>query len=173
MDRIRSKSFFRAVSGGYLVQNNLYLSCCSPRRFPAFGAAAFLQIFGTIAMNAFRTVVLAALLLPTTLRTVAAGPLDRVRDSFVRVSALSYAPDEEITDRFIRYSDYGRANDVLLLQLYMSVHLPDAEVRRLLGLFDAGGFWRDAGSVAAVASPDADVRPGETLRRSRLRMARR
>ena len=65
-------------------------------------------------MNAFRTVVLAALLLPTTLRTVAAGPLDRVRDSFVRVSALSYAPDEEITDRFIRYSDYGRANDVLL-----------------------------------------------------------
>ena len=94
-------------------------------------------------MNAFRTVVLAALLLPTTLRTVAAGPLDRVRDSFVRVSALSYAPDEEITDRFIRYSDYGRANDVLLLQLYMSVHLPDAEVRRLLGLFDAGGFWRD------------------------------
>ena len=45
-------------------------------------------------MNAFRTVVLAALLLPTTLRTVAAGPLDRVRDSFVRVSALSYAPDE-------------------------------------------------------------------------------
>ena len=94
-------------------------------------------------MNAFRTVVLAALLLPTTLRAVAAGPLDRVRDSFVRVSALSYAPDEEITDRFIRYSDYGRANDVLLLQLYMSVHLPDAEVRRLLGLFDAGGFWRD------------------------------
>ena len=89
-------------------------------------------------MNAFRTVVLAALLLPTTLRAVAAGPLDRVRDSFVRVSALSYAPDEEITDRFIRYSDYGRANDVLLLQLYMSVHLPDAEVRRLLGLFDAG-----------------------------------
>ena len=69
-------------------------------------------------MNAFRTVVLAALLLPTTLRAVAAGPLDRVRDSFVRVSALSYAPDEEITDRFIRYSDYGRANDVLLLQLY-------------------------------------------------------
>lgn len=53
-------------------------------------------------MNAFRTVVLAALLLPTTLRAVAAGPLDRVRDSFVRVSALSYAPDEEITDRFIR-----------------------------------------------------------------------
>ena len=72
-------------------------------------------------MNAFRTVVLAALLLPTTLRAVSAGPLDRVRDSFVRVSALSYAPDEEITDRFIRYSDYGRANDVLLLQLYMSV----------------------------------------------------
>ena len=32
---------------------------------------------------------------------------------------------------------------MLLLQLYTSVHLPDAEVRRLLGLFDAGGFWTD------------------------------
>ena len=32
---------------------------------------------------------------------------------------------------------------MLLLQLYTSVHLPDGEVRRLLGLFDAGGFWSD------------------------------
>jgi len=56
---------------------------------------------------------------------------------------MSYAPDGEATERFVRYSDYGRANDVLLLQLYTSVHLPDGEVRRLLGLFDAGGFWSD------------------------------
>lgn len=79
----------------------------------------------------------------TTLRAFPAGPLDRVRQAFVDVSVMSYAPDGETTERFVRYSDYGRANDVLLLQLYTSVHLPDAEVRRLLGLFDAGGFWTD------------------------------
>lgn len=80
----------------------------------------------------------------TTARACPAGPLDRVRQAFVDVSVmLSYAPDGEATERFVRYSDYGRANDVLLLQLYTSVHLPDGEVRRLLGLFDAGGFWSD------------------------------
>ncbi|WP_419497998.1 polysaccharide lyase family 8 super-sandwich domain-containing protein [Alistipes shahii] len=66
-----------------------------------------------------------------------------MRQAFVDVSVMSYAPDGEATERFVRYSDYGRANDVLLLQLYTSVHLPDGEVRRLLGLFDAGGFWSD------------------------------
>lgn len=79
----------------------------------------------------------------TTARACPAGPLDRVRQAFVDVSVMSYAPDGEATERFVRYSDYGRANDVLLLQLYTSVHLPDGEVRRLLGLFDAGGFWSD------------------------------
>lgn len=94
-------------------------------------------------MNGLRTALLAALLFLTTLRAFPAGPLDRVRQAFVDVSVMSYAPDGETTERFVRYSDYGRANDVLLLQLYTSVHLPDAEVRRLLGLFDAGGFWTD------------------------------
>ena len=94
-------------------------------------------------MNVLRTTVLAALALLVTTRTVSAGRLDRLRDAFIDVSVMSYAPDGEVTERFIRYSDYGRANDVLLLQLYMSVHLPDAEVERLLGLFDAGGFWTD------------------------------
>lgn len=79
----------------------------------------------------------------TTARACPAGPLDRVRQAFVDVSVMSYVPDGEATERFVRYSDYGRANDVLLLQLYTSVHLPDGEVRRLLGLFDAGGFWSD------------------------------
>lgn len=71
-------------------------------------------------------------------------PISYIREAFVRASVVSYAPDEEVTDMFIRYSDYGKANDVLLLQLYMSVKLPDAEVDRLLGLFDReGGFWTD------------------------------
>ena len=85
-------------------------------------------------MNGLRTAFLAALLFLTTARACPAGPLDRVRQAFVDVSVMSYAPDGEATERFVRYSDYGRANDVLLLQLYTSVHLPDGEVRRLLGL---------------------------------------
>jgi chondroitin AC lyase len=64
------------------------------------------------------------------------SPLASVRKAFVDASVVTYAPNEEITDRFIRYSDYGRANDLLLLQLYISVHLPDAEVERLLSLYD-------------------------------------
>ena len=84
-------------------------------------------------MNGLRTAFLAALLFLTTARACPAGPLDRVRQAFVDVSVMSYAPDGEATERFVRYSDYGRANDVLLLQLYTSVHLPDGEVRRLLG----------------------------------------
>ena len=81
-------------------------------------------------MNGLRTAFLAALLFLTTARACPAGPLDRVRQAFVDVSVMSYAPDGEATERFVRYSDYGRANDVLLLQLYTSVHLPDGEVLR-------------------------------------------
>ena len=70
--------------------------------------------------------------------------LDMVRDAFVEAATVSYAPDEEVTWKFIEYSDYGRANDVLLLQLYMSVHLPDTEVQRLLDMFDRDeGCWTD------------------------------
>ena len=67
-----------------------------------------------------------------------------IRDSFVEASVATYAPDEEVTEKFLEYSDYGRANDVLLLQLYMYVHLPDTEVRRLLDAFDwEHGCWTD------------------------------
>lgn len=65
-----------------------------------------------------------------------ASPLDDLRRSFVEASVVTYAPNDEITEKFVRYSDNGRANDVLLLQLYMSVHLPDAEVESLLAEFD-------------------------------------
>lgn len=74
----------------------------------------------------------------------AATPLDSLRKAFVEASAVTYAPNQEVTERFIRYSDNGRANDVLLLQLYMSVHLPDAEVEKLLAEFDwESGNWMD------------------------------
>ncbi|MCI2083205.1 MAG: sugar lyase [Bacteroidales bacterium] len=72
-----------------------------------------------------------------------ASPLDEVRAAFVRVSAIDYAPDSSAKDGFISCSDSGRGNDVLMLQLYMSVHLPDEEVERLLGMLDANGEWSD------------------------------
>ncbi len=62
--------------------------------------------------------------------------LERVREEFVRASVLSYADDPQIINEFIECSDFGKANDTMLLQLYMAVHLPDSEVDRLLGLFD-------------------------------------
>lgn len=71
------------------------------------------------------------------------GSLDALRAAFVRASTASYAPDRQLAKRFIECSDSGRANDVLLLQLYMSVHLPAEEVRRLLGLIDEQGRWSD------------------------------
>lgn len=75
--------------------------------------------------------------------TTSCAGIEAARRSFVRTAAASYSPAEEITEEFIRFSDYGRANDVLLLQLYMSVKLPDDEVRRLIGLFCDRGFWTD------------------------------
>lgn len=70
--------------------------------------------------------------------------LDPIRKAFTEASVETYAPNEEVTERFIRYSDHGRANDVLLLQLYMYVHLPDREVERLLENFNwEKGCWND------------------------------
>ena len=75
---------------------------------------------------------------------VDASPLDDLRKSFVDASIVNYAPDDESTKRFIRYSDNGRANDVLLQQLYLSVYLPDAEVEKLIAGFDsAKKCWND------------------------------
>lgn len=84
---------------------------------------------------------IAALILLTGAK--AESPLDGVRAAFVRASIATYAPNDHVTDNFIAYSDKGRANDVLLLQLYMSVHLPDAEVERLLSGVDEEGRWSD------------------------------
>ena len=91
-----------------------------------------------------KKVVVIGVFLFAALFDVAATPLEKLRAAFVEASAVTYAPNEDVTERFIRYSDNGRANDVLLLQLYMSVHLPDAEVESLLSEFDWNtGNWRD------------------------------
>lgn len=84
---------------------------------------------------------LSAILL--TLHFSYAGSLDGLREAFIRASAATYAPNDSITRRFIEYSDHGRANDVLLLQLYMSVHLPEDEVKALLSSISPDGEWSD------------------------------
>ena len=91
-------------------------------------------------MKRLLAITLAFVLLMPGLR--AAGELDALRTAFVQASSVSYAPDAETRDRFIAYSEHGKANDVLLLQLYMSVHLPDEEVRTLLEGF-TDGHWND------------------------------
>ena len=70
--------------------------------------------------------------------------MKKARETFLRLTEMNYAPDEEVAETMMRLSGEGRANDVMLLQLYMAVHLPDAEVERLLGLFDwEKGAWTD------------------------------
>lgn len=87
--------------------------------------------------------VAAAVFIPVRL-SAGTDDLQRVRERFVEASAQNYAPDEASLRNFIRYSDHGRANDVLLLQLYIAVHLPDDEVQSLLASFDwQQGCWKD------------------------------
>lgn len=70
--------------------------------------------------------------------------LRKAREVFLTLTEKNYAPDASVAEDFIRLSEIGRANDVMLLQLYMAVHLPDAEVERIIGLFDwEKGGWKD------------------------------
>lgn len=71
--------------------------------------------------------------------------LRKVRESFVQATLASYSPSDDVTENFLACSEHGRAAiDVLLMQLYLSVQLPEDEVRRVMGLFDREtGRWRD------------------------------
>lgn len=73
----------------------------------------------------------------------------KAREAFLRMTLMDYSPDRQVAEKFVKLSDDGRANDVMLLQLYMAVHLPDAEVERLIELFDweAKG-WKDVDYAA-------------------------
>lgn len=76
--------------------------------------------------------------------TVDSDGTEMVRKAFVEVCVAPFAPDNETNSRFIEYSAYGQANDVMVLQLYTAALLPDNEVERLLAEFDsANGCWKD------------------------------
>lgn len=72
-----------------------------------------------------------------------AGSTDSLREAFVRAASSPYVSDEGVARRFIDYSEHGRANDVLLIQLYLGVHLPDDEVRQLQESLLPSGAWPD------------------------------
>ncbi len=75
--------------------------------------------------------------------------MEKAREAFLKITLLDHAPNQEIAEKFVEYSERGRANDVLLMQLYMAVHLPDYEVERLLALFDReAGCWTDIDYMA-------------------------
>ena len=90
-----------------------------------------------------KSTVLLLCLLVTSFINVSAGSLEEARKSFKETSLVSYSTSDEVTARFLAYSGNG-ANliDVLLTQLYLSVRLPEEEVRRVVDLFD-GERWTD------------------------------
>lgn len=70
--------------------------------------------------------------------------LQKLRESFVRTTIENYSPSDEVTANYLKYSGYGRsAIDVLLLQLYLSVQLPEQEVQRVIDLFQEDRRWSD------------------------------
>ena len=73
-----------------------------------------------------------------------ASPLDGVRKAFVEKTIENYAYSESEQQNYLLYSEMGRANDLILLQLYMYGHLPSDEVNRLVENFNfESGAWND------------------------------
>lgn len=73
-----------------------------------------------------------------------ASPLDGVRKAFVAKTIENYAYSSDEQQNYLEYSEMGRANDLILLQLYMYGHLPSDEVGRLVGHFNfESGAWND------------------------------
>ena len=66
-----------------------------------------------------------------------------LRSAFRDAAAATAVTKDALTDEYITLSDHGRMNDVLLLQLYTSVHLPEDEVEWLLDLFSEDGTFSD------------------------------
>ena len=68
---------------------------------------------------------------------------DEVLNSFQRAVCTPYSTDTEVVNRAVEYSGRGENSiDVLLMQLYFTVDLPQEEIDRLLDLFE-DGVWRD------------------------------
>lgn len=73
-----------------------------------------------------------------------ASPLDAVRKAFVEKTIENYAYSESEQEDYLLFSELGRANDLILLQLYMYGHLPSDEVDRLIANYNfETGAWND------------------------------
>ncbi len=85
--------------------------------------------------------------------TVDSDGTEMIRKAFVDVCVASFAADDGTVSEFIEYSDHGRANDVMVLQLYLAALLPDSEVERLLENFDIDkGCWKDIDYEATASA---------------------
>lgn len=93
----------------------------------------------------YRQLRLLPWLLSAVFMSVAASAtnLESIRAAFIEAAIEVCPADEEMNTQFILYSSHGRANDVLLQQLYLSAKLPDEEVEELLGLFTDEGCFSD------------------------------
>ncbi|MGN0189275.1 MAG: polysaccharide lyase family 8 super-sandwich domain-containing protein [Candidatus Cryptobacteroides sp.] len=68
---------------------------------------------------------------------------DEVLISFRNAVCTPYTSDSEVAGKFIEYSGNGENSiDVMLMQLYFAVDLPQDEIDRLLGLL-TDGIWKD------------------------------
>lgn len=68
---------------------------------------------------------------------------DEVLNSFRRAVCTPYSTDTKVVNRAVEYSGRGENSiDVVLMQLYFTVDLPQEEIDRLLDLFE-DGVWRD------------------------------
>lgn len=73
-----------------------------------------------------------------------ASSLDIVRKAFVEKTIENYAYSDKELEDYLLYSEMGRANDLILLQLYIYGHLPSDEVSRLVANFNfENGSWND------------------------------
>lgn len=71
-------------------------------------------------------------------------PLEAVRASFRQATLIDHARSDAERQQFIAYSNHGEAAiDVLLMQLYLAVRLPEEEVAHVLSLFRDDGTWSD------------------------------
>ncbi len=85
----------------------------------------------------------AAVLMTSAVHT-GASPLDSIRKAFIETVTAPFYPTEELAWRFVEYSSYGKANDVMLIQLYNYAHIPEEEVESLLAGFDwEKRCWKD------------------------------
>lgn len=69
--------------------------------------------------------------------------VDRLVANINEMSLQEKVDTKELAEEFIDISDNGRYNDVMILQLYLEVNIPDADVEKFIRTQQADGSWPD------------------------------